>query len=76
MLKRNESMKYLNVSLTEEMIMNYSALPPEMGGWRRYRIEYGGIHESCVREEIIYLPPFADPSAIERLMRRGQRPPK
>ena len=29
------------ISFTEEMILNYDALPEKMYGWRRYRIEYG-----------------------------------
>lgn len=42
-------------SLTEEMIMNYDALPPSLNGWRRFRIEYG--FECGCPEGLIYLPP-------------------
>jgi len=42
-------------SLTEEMILNYAALPPSLNGWRRFRIEYG--FECGCPEETIYLPP-------------------
>ncbi len=66
-------MKKLDVSLTEEMILNYAALPEELYGWRRYRIEYGGCNESCIHEETIYLPPYADFNVIEHIMRQGQK---
>ena len=52
--------KYVPVSLTEEFIMNYSALPPELNGWRYYRIEYGGHAESCFMERPVMLPPMAN----------------
>lgn len=53
-------------SLTEEMIMNYSALPPSLKGWRRYRIEYG--FECSCPEETIYLPPWVDADRIEDIL--------
>lgn len=55
------------VSLTEEMVLNPSALPEKLQGWRRYRIEYGGHAECCVKELPIYLPMFADPYLIDLL---------
>jgi len=55
------------ISTTEEMILNYKALPPEMDGWRRYRIEYGGHAEACIKECVIYVPPKFDIMALEKL---------
>jgi hypothetical protein len=52
--------KKVSVSATEEMIMNYSALPPELDGWRRFRLEYGGHAEACFKEQTIYTPPRSD----------------
>ena len=52
--------KYVPVSLTEEMILNYAALPPELDGWRYYRIEYVGPNECCFMERPVYLPPCVD----------------
>ncbi len=52
--------KYVPVSLTEEFILNWSAVPPELYGWRYYRIEYGGPNECCFMERPVYLPPRAD----------------
>ena len=59
--------KYVHIGLTEQMIMNYSALPPELDGWRNYRIEYGGHAQSCFMEQIIYLPRFGSPCVLELL---------
>ncbi len=53
-------MKHIHVSLTEEMVLNYKALPPELDGWRYYRIEYGGHAQSCFMERPIMLPRYAD----------------
>ena len=67
-------MKYLPVGLVEQLVLNYSALPKELDGWRNYRIEYGGHAESCVREEVIYLPPRADAYVLELLIDYWQEP--
>jgi hypothetical protein len=48
---------YVSVSATGEGVMNYAALPPELNGWRRSRLEYGGHAEQCFMEKIIYYPP-------------------
>jgi hypothetical protein len=53
-------------SLTEEMILNYDALPPSLKGWRRFRIEYG--FECGCPEGLIYLPPHVDPDKIEEMI--------
>jgi hypothetical protein len=60
------------ISTVEEFILNYKALPPEMDGWRRYRIEYGGHAESCIKECVIYVPPRFDIMALERLFEECQ----
>ncbi len=60
-------MKTLHVGLTEEMILNYGALPKELHGWRYFRTEYGGHAESCVRETGTLWPPFVNPFVIELL---------
>ena len=52
--------------LTEEMIMNPTALPGALRGWRRYRIEYG--FECSCPEGLIYLPAHIDPDKIEELL--------
>ena len=53
-------MKHIHVSLTEEMVLNYKALPPELDGWRYYRVEYGGPNECCFMEKPIWLPLHAN----------------
>jgi hypothetical protein len=65
--------KNMRVGLVEEFIMNYSALPPAFAGWRRYRIEYGGHAQECLREETIYLPPWVDPDRIEAILNEPLR---
>jgi hypothetical protein len=60
-------MKHVPVSLTEEMILNYKAVPPELDGWRYYRIEYGGHANSCFMERPIYLPPGANAYVFDML---------
>lgn len=72
--------KYVPVSLTEEFVMNYGALPPELDGWRYYRVEYGGPNECCFKEMPVYLPPRADAYIFDLLFdfwqsgtRRGRR---
>jgi hypothetical protein len=65
-------MKYVPVSLTEEMILNYKALPKQLNGWRYYRIEYGGHAQDCFMERPIYLPPHADPYILDMLFELWQ----
>jgi hypothetical protein len=60
--------KRIYVDLTEEIIMNPGALPKELLGWRRYRIEYGGHAERCVLETPIYLPPSVNADRLRRLL--------
>lgn len=60
--------KKLYVDVTEEIIMNPDALPDELRGWRRYRIEYGGHAERCLLENHILLPPHVRMERLERLL--------
>lgn len=60
-------MKYVPVSLTEELVLNYSALPKELDGWRYYRCEYNSRARSCVKETHIYLPAGANPYVFDVL---------
>ncbi|MHB8271428.1 hypothetical protein [Bradyrhizobium sp.] len=53
-------------SFTGEAILNYLALPPEMDGWRRQRIEYG--FECACPETTIYLPADYDDKPLEDLL--------
>jgi hypothetical protein len=53
-------------SFTGEAILNYAALPAEMYGWQRQRIEYG--FECACPETTIYLPPDFDDEPLERLL--------
>lgn len=61
----------MQVSLVEEMIQNYSALPKQFDGWRRYRIEYlaPDAHYQ-IHEDTIYLPPQADAYKLENYLNR------
>lgn len=59
------------VSLTEEMILNYEALPKFMEGWARYRIEYG--FECSCPEGLIYLPQSADRDRLEHVLNSMMR---
>ena len=59
--------KEVYVSLTEEWVMNPSAMPKGLEDWRYYRIEYGGHAESCVKELPIYLPMRADAYILDLL---------
>src|SRR5260370_15150308 len=70
---RTEAKKRLYVDGTEEIIMNPDALPDELLGWRRYRIEYGGHAERCVLETPIYLPPWVrgETRALAELLEFG-----
>lgn len=56
-----------HVETTEEMILNYGALPSEMDGWRYYRIEYYGAGPYAVEERAILCPPNFDRDALEKL---------
>ena len=64
---KGKTSKYVPVSLTEEMVLNYKALPPKLNNWRRSRIEYGGHAQSCFMEQIIYYPPNANTYVIDLL---------
>jgi hypothetical protein len=66
--KAMKAEKRLYVEVTEEMIMNYDALPPEMKDWQRFRIGYGGGFENCLLETVIYLPPRVSVERLERLL--------
>ena len=59
--------QYVPVSLTEEFVMNYAAVPKELYGWRYYRIELGGPNECCFKEVPIWLPPHADAFILDLL---------
>lgn len=48
--------------------MNPAALPDELRGWRRYRIEYGGHAQRCLLETVIYLPSWVKVEGLERLL--------
>ena len=65
---RKEPKNRLYVDVTEELIMNPDALPTELRGWRRYRIEYGGHAERCLLENRILLPPHVRVERLERLL--------
>lgn len=61
----------IRVSLVEEFILNYSALPKQFDGWRRYRIEYLSSDAAYdIHEETIYLPPQADAYKLEKYLNR------
>jgi hypothetical protein len=62
----------INISLTEEMIMNPSALPKQLRKWRMYRIKYGGPNESCIWEGRVMLPPNVDPAEFDEFMMKLQ----
>jgi hypothetical protein len=53
----------------EEMVVNPSALPPKLRGWRLYRIEYG--FECSCPEGLVYLPARVDPERLEELLRNA-----
>ena len=70
--------KYVSVSAVGECIMNYKALPPELDGWRRCRLEYGGHAEQCFMEQIVYFPPAGNDYIFDLLFdfwqaNKGQR---
>ena len=65
---RKEPKNRLYVDVTEELIMNPDALPSELRGWRRYRIEDGGHAERCLLENRILLPPHVRVERLERLL--------
>jgi len=62
------AVKILDIDTTEEYVLNPEALPMELRGWRKYRIEYGGPNEACVWEGSIMLPPRADSEALVQLL--------
>lgn len=59
----------MEISLTEQMVFN---APPEMEGWRFYRIEYGGCNEDCIWEGSIWLPQHTDAGIVEILLRGAE----
>ena len=59
--------KYVSVSLTEEFVLNYAAVPKELYGWRYYRIEMGGHAQSCFKEVPVWLPPHANAYVFDLL---------
>jgi hypothetical protein len=72
--KKTSKSKYVSVSATGEGIMNYAALPPELDGWRRSRLEYGGHAQSCFMEKIVYHPPGSDGYIFDLLFDFWQAP--
>lgn len=58
----------MDISLTEELILNPKALPEKLRDWRAYRIEYGGFNEDCIWEGRVMLPAEADPGDFEEFM--------
>ena len=34
-------------------------------GWRRFRLEYGGLAEDCIVEGVVYIPPEKCDKAYE-----------
>ena len=61
----------IDIDFTEEMILNPDALPEQMRDMRRYRIEYGGHAESCIKECTIYLPPYVNYHDLLEFIRAG-----
>lgn len=62
-----------DIDFVEELILNSDALPEQMRGMRRYRIEYGGHAESCVMECTIYLPKEVDyDDILDVILGRGR----
>lgn len=58
----------IDISLTEETIINPSVPPEPLRDWRMYRIEYGGPNEDCIWEGRIMLPAEVDPWEFELFM--------
>lgn len=58
--------KIVDISFTEEMVMNYHSLPEEMKGFRYYRAElwFEGMPYP-IEEGHLWLPPDIDISALE-----------
>lgn len=50
----------MRIYAVEEMILNGEALPPELAGWRYYRLEYGGVNQDSQWTANILLPPWID----------------
>ena len=55
----------IHPSLTEQMVLNYDALPGGMRGWRCFRIEYG--FECSCPEGLIYLPPHRAMEVVDHI---------
>ena len=55
----------VDIDITEDEVIG---LPPELAGWRLYRIGYGGCGEFCLFEGKVLLPPMADPDGIAQLI--------
>lgn len=66
------TIKIVDISPTEEMIMNDEALPKELRGYRCYRLEYGGANEDCLYEGRVLLPPGMEPQSICNLIMGAQ----
>jgi hypothetical protein len=66
----NRRGQMINISLTEEMVLNPSALPEQLRDWRMYRIEYGGPNEDCIWEGRIMLPASCSPECLEQIFER------
>ena len=73
MNKNTSKGQYVSVETVEEFILNYDALPPEMAGWRCYRLEYFGDGPYDFWETHLYVPPLFDRDALERLFEEAQK---
>jgi hypothetical protein len=62
--------KYVSISTTEEMILNFDGLPKQFNGWRRYRIEYLNEFGHSFHEETLYVPPGFDIEAFDETLER------
>lgn len=58
------------IGLTEYAVFNH---PPEMDGWRMYRIEYGGVNKDQLTEGTIWLPPHVDAEDVEWMFEEWQK---
>ena len=65
---------HVTVDTTEEFVLNYGALPPEMAGWRCYRLEYFAPgHMYDIWETHLYVPPMFDRDKLEELFESCQK---
>jgi hypothetical protein len=62
-----------HISTTEEAVLNYGALPPEMDGWRYYRIEYQGKAAFPYEMGYLYVPAEFDRDKFEKLLSSALR---